>query len=116
MTKKYIEQLAEWVKEHETSRIRKGKSLVAFLAVKADVKEAMDAGYSLKTIWEHMHESGKIPCRYETFLKYVGQYIKNMEPLNPSEKIKKDRKPTQNNSPNVSGFVFNATPKKEDLI
>ena len=77
MAKSYTEQLAEWVKKREASRPRQDKNVVAFLAVRADVKDAMDAGYALKTIWEHLHETGKIAYRYETFLKHVKRHIKH---------------------------------------
>ncbi|MBU0791961.1 MAG: TraK family protein, partial [Gammaproteobacteria bacterium] len=76
MAKSYTDELAEWVKKREASRPRQDKSLVAFLAVRDDIHEAIDAGYSLKTIWEHLHEQGKIPYRYETFLKHVNKHIK----------------------------------------
>jgi hypothetical protein len=49
--------------------------LAAFMAARSDVKAAMEAGYALKIIWEHMREIGRIPFRYETFLKYVRQHI-----------------------------------------
>ena len=116
MAKRYTDQLAEWVKKREASRPRQDKNVVAFLAVRADVKEAMDAGYALKTIWEHMRDIGKIPYRYETFLKHVRRHIKqasepDVEPVTPPAD------PTAKmESPRVSGFTFDATPKKEDLI
>lgn len=132
MAKRYTDQLAEWVKKREASRPRQDKNVVAFLAVRADVKEAMDAGYALKTIWEHMHEIGKIPYRYETFLKHVRRHIKQApEPDTPApppaDQVKDDKpdpkakkageaKTTKKEPPSVSGFTFDATPKKEDLI
>jgi hypothetical protein len=50
--------------------------VVAFLAVKSDVQAALDAGYAMKTIWEHMKETGRLRCRYETFTQHVKRYIK----------------------------------------
>lgn len=57
--------------------LARGEYLPAFLAARSDVIEAMTAGFALKTIWEHMHEIGRIPFRYETFLKYVHRHISN---------------------------------------
>lgn len=57
--------------------LSRGEYLPAFLAARSDVIEAMTAGFALKTIWEHMHEIGRIPFRYETFLKYVNRHITN---------------------------------------
>lgn len=57
--------------------LSRGEYLPAFLAARSDVIKAMTAGFALKTIWEHMHEIGRIPFRYETFLKYVYRHITN---------------------------------------
>jgi creatinine amidohydrolase/Fe(II)-dependent formamide hydrolase-like protein len=46
------------------------------MAVKRDVMEAIASGYALKTIWEHMRETGRLKCSYETFRKHVKRYIK----------------------------------------
>lgn len=55
------------------------------MAARSDVKEAMEAGYALKIIWEHMREIGCIPFRYETFLKYVRQHITKARPGSMSQ-------------------------------
>lgn len=59
MPKTYPEELAEWVKGREAKKPRQDKHVVAFLAVKSDVQAALDAGYAMKTIWEHMKETGE---------------------------------------------------------
>lgn len=137
MAKSYTEELADWVKKREDSRPRQDKNMVAFLAVRADVKAAVEAGYAFKTIWEHMHETGKIPYRYETFLKHVRRHITHA-PANQAKQAavpapaqeddtKTDPKadatitkappgPKKNKARAMSGFTFNPTPNKEDLF
>ena len=63
MPKTYPEELAEWVKGREAKKPRQDKHVVAFLAVKSDVQAALDAGYAMKTIWEHMKETDRLPRR-----------------------------------------------------
>ncbi|WP_293645169.1 TraK family protein [Thiolapillus sp.] len=125
MAKTYTEELAEWVKKRKEKRPRQDLAAVAFMAVREDVKAAIEAGYAQKTIWAHLHEIGKIPYRYETFLKHVRKHIKEAKreegpesakvtPDNPTKAAvgrEKDTKPTKK-----EGFTFDATPKKEDLI
>ncbi len=48
MEKNYPKYLREWVKRKESSR--KAQNMVAFLAVSADVKAALDVGYAVSTI------------------------------------------------------------------
>src|SRR5574338_1427625 len=76
MAKNYTEELADWVSKRKAQRPRQDKNIVAFLAVKGDVKAALDAGYSMKTIWEHLHETGRIEYRYETFTLHVKRHIR----------------------------------------
>lgn len=114
MAKSYTDDLAAWVKKREKSRPRQDKGLVAFIAVKDDVADAIEAGYALKTIWEHMSETGKIPYRYETFLKHVKKHIKakNKSTIKPSQ----TESPPEKAEKKSEGFQFDSKPKKEELL
>lgn len=77
-TKSYTDELAAWIKKRPaTKNPRQDLAAVAFLAVKSDVQAAIAAGYSLATIWEHMHDTGKVEFSYETFRKRVARHIRN---------------------------------------
>jgi len=76
MAKRYSKELESWLKAAKGNKNRRGKHLVAFLVIKDDVQDALEAGYSMKSIWEHMKETGKLSCRYETFLKHVNDHLK----------------------------------------
>lgn len=71
--------------QQQTSQIKRRDYLAVFMAARADVMAAMEAGYALKIIWEYMRETGRIPFRYETFLKYVRQHITNARPSSMSQ-------------------------------
>ena len=129
MGKKYTEDLAEWVEKRAEKKRRQDTAAVAFMAVKAHVIEALDAGYAMTTIWEHMHETGKLKCSYETFRKHVQRFIATKRPshtepdkgtIKPRNVTKADPREAPNRpkleAPSMGGFTFEATPKKEDLI
>lgn len=131
MVKRYSEELAAWIEKRATKKRRQDAAAVAFLSVKADVIDAMEAGYAVTTIWEHMHETGRVKVSYETFRRHVQKYIKAGSPPaapvpavqpNPAKpagkpglKAKADqaRKPEP---PSVGGFDFNQSPEKKDLL
>jgi hypothetical protein len=127
MAKSYPEQLAEWVKRRESTK--RDKNLVAFLAVRDDVKLAVDAGYAVKTIWANMHEEKRVAFGYDTLLNYVNRYIR-MKSTRPADSLpaKTDPQPQvskpypQNQGPRVrapntpAGFKFNSEPNVKDLI
>ena len=128
----FLEELAKWATgARQTTSPRRKETLAAFLAVRQDVKEAIAAGYALKTIWEHMHETGRVSFRYETFLRHVRRHITNAPPECPklpapvkSEVHAKggESKPKALTEPKTSGvssvgsFNFDPTPKKEELL
>jgi len=138
MPKSYTDELAEWVKQREATRPRQDKNVVAFLAVREKVQSGIDAGYALKTIWEHLHETGRIPYRYETFLKHVHRHITNAAkrsevvpapaaanpaPAEATPKAGKRAEPTPHKAGGkgekpaaIPGFTFNANPDKKDLL
>lgn len=125
-TGKFADELAAWVNKKPTKQPRQDRHVIAFLAVKEDVKSALDAGYSMKTIWEYMQETGRIATRYETFTLHVKRYIKNAparqaSPPATSESAPKGKgtsksktKPeTEKTAPiGVKGFNYN--PKIDD--
>jgi len=127
----YPEELAKWLAKRAAKKNRKDASTVAFLAVRTDVKAAMDAGYAMTTIYEHMRETGRVKTSYETFRLHVRRFIKTksvrptpQQPATVNEvKEQKPQKQQEGNSmrkkrgpPKIPEFNFNPTPKKEDLI
>jgi len=134
MAKHYADELAEWVRERPAARPRQDRSTVAFLAVRDDVKAALAAGFSMKTIWAHLHATGRIASRYETFTLHVKRHIRTPPPAHPPAPPPPDSppdsppapaaaapkpapdEPRKTAPPSVGGFTFNATPKTEDLF
>ena len=76
MTTEFEKEITAYMsRDLESGRLKRADYPAAFLLARSDVMEAMEAGYDLKTIWEFLRETGRIPFRYETFLKYVRKYI-----------------------------------------
>ncbi|MEX3547654.1 MAG: TraK family protein [Burkholderia sp.] len=132
MAKSYPEQLGEWVKRRESTK--RDKNLVAFLAVRDDVKAAVEAGYAVKTVWTNMHEAGRVQFGYDTFLNYVNRLIRRPQvdkaakltdasstatATDTSSKPKPAEKKAAAKTPKPaapSGFTFNPSPDKKDLL
>lgn len=125
MAKSYPELLGEWVKRRESTQ--RDKNLVAFLAVRDDVRAAVDAGYAVKTIWANMSEAGRVKFGYDTFLNYTNRLIRKpkaaapshtpapTESVRPTPSIRKTE-PQKTVRPVATGFTFDSAPKKEDLL
>lgn len=132
MAKSYPEQLGEWVKQRTSTR--RDKNLVTFLAVRDDVKAAVDAGYAVKTVWANMTESGRIGFGYDTFLNYVNRMIRRQPAdlvaaatpaphasgaVAANSRTKTGTSTTAAKSMKLgapAGFTFNPVPNEEELL
>ncbi len=56
-------------------RTTEGKNKVAFLALKEDISEALEKGWSITAIWETLHDEGSFTASYNTFRLYIMKYI-----------------------------------------
>ncbi|MBN8499454.1 TraK family protein [Accumulibacter sp.] len=115
-----------------------GRNRAAFLALRVEVKQAIDDGWPVKTIWETLHDEEKVAFSYQAFRGYVNRLIllppvsgeaaptpvgvdqptqvaPRLAPQSapPSAKQPSEWKPEK---PAATGFTFNRTPKKEDLL
>ena len=139
MAKRYSEELAEWVRQRALVTLR-DRNVVAFLALKGDVRDALHNGFAVKTIWAHLHEEKRVAFGYDTFLNYVNKYVRgaggqvdrspvgragSCDRRGAAEGTKKGgalplRTPPQHDAHKpaaaLGGFRFNAAPNVEELI
>lgn len=130
MTKAYTTELAEWIESRKQTR-KRDKNLVAFLAAKGDVSLAIQSGYSVKTIWEHLKATERIPFGYEAFRNYVNKYI-NQEKgksagsvsavgshkakTSPAQTASGNKKESTKKPSEIGAFNYNPDMNIEDLL
>ncbi len=115
----YPDELATWIEKRAAKKRRQDAAVVAFLAARGDVNAAMDSGYAVTTIYEHMHETGRVKCSYETFRKHVKQFIKPGLALRAPAQQKGEslaKKPKAPAPTGIASFNFNPVPNKEELL
>ena len=130
MAKSLSERIAQRVSTRQPSRT--GKNRASFLAVRDDVRKALDDGWPVKVIWDTLRDEGKIEFGYDAFIGYVNRLIRNVEPTPPAkppaDQVKADKpapkakaktdapqEPKKEATP-IGGFNFNPKPNKEDLL
>lgn len=124
MTKSLSERIAERVNGvSKHSAVTRNRA--AFMAVKEEVRQALDDGWCRKLIWETLKEEGKIPFEYQTFLrmtKKAGLDLQANDQVNEDEKLDhKGKNEIVTNNPTkasgaLAGFNFDANARKEDII
>src|SRR4051794_33767938 len=129
MGKTLSERVATRVAKKKPSRSALNRG--AFLALRSEVKQALDDGWPVKTIWETLQEEGKITFSYQSFRGYANRLIlsrgKAPEPVRVVEQDSAAlpeagqsgqgmREGGVERTARVSGFRFESVPKKEDLL
>ena len=109
------------------------RNRAAFLALRGEVKQAIDDGWPVKTIWETLHGEGKVAFSYQAFRGYVNRLILSPSANGEATPLVVADQPRQAAPRSVpqsaktpaewqpaklaaTGFTFNRTPKKEDLL
>lgn len=123
MRRSYPDELAAWIKTRAPKKRRQDVAAVAFLTVRADVKDAIDAGYAVSTIYEHMRETGRVKSTYETFRKHVQRFIKaapaavaSKPPSTEAKQSAVQPQPKKTEPAGIAGLTFNPQPNKKDLL
>ena len=114
-------KLSERIREHVSTKKpnKRAKNLAAFLANKEEIEAAINDNGSVKIIWETLHDEGRISISYQAFNNYVNRHIraknvKQAQPISQPENEHQEAEVTKRNT--STGFVFNSTPNKEDLV
>ena len=99
------------------SPARNAQNRAAFLALRPDIEEALKDGWPVKTIWETLHEEGKITYGYQAFRGYVNRLILS-DTIPPSVKPNLIVNEKNQSTPfhDIPGFVTSPIQKKEDFI
>ncbi|MBP6070236.1 MAG: TraK family protein [Candidatus Accumulibacter sp.] len=131
MAKSLSARIAERIaRKKPTGNVR---NRAAFLALRGEVKQAIDDGWSVKTIWEALHDEEKVTFSYQAFRGYVNRLILSppasgeATPLVVADQSRQAaprlvpqlaRTPAEWKPEKLAatGFTFNKTPKKEDLL
>lgn len=112
MATSYSAELSDWLANRDHAKRSKNRHLVSFLAVRGDVREALDKGYSRRSIWEHMSATGKLSYRYEAFLKHVRRHITD---ILPKQSTVNNPQPTQKapETPTIQRLIDKENEKKK---
>ncbi len=118
MAKNLSTRTAERVAVKKPSRNAQNRA--TFLALRGDIKQALDDGWPVKTIWETLHEEGKVEFSYQAFRGYVNRLILSQPAAKDgpkTEKIpEKTQGKTQEKNTGISGFSYDPSPDKKDLL
>lgn len=88
MEKNLLERLVIEAKTGNKKNVR--FNLAAFLLMRDEVFKAIDAGWSVRFIWELLYKEEKITFSYQTFLKFVNKYKTKKTEKSTKDVVKKE--------------------------
>ena len=107
MTKILSERIALFTDKHKnTSK----QFLPVFIALKPDIEQALQDGWTVHQVWDTLYDEGKIKCSYQWFRTLVNRHITD----NRNQKILTT--PGKSAVADQDGFRFNSATEKEELI
>ena len=107
MTKTLSERIALFADKNKNT----GKQfLPAFIALKPDIEQALQDGWTVRQIWNTLHDEKKIKCSYQWFRTLVNRHITD------DSKQKQHKSSTKTAVIDQEGFRFNSATEKEELI
>jgi hypothetical protein len=89
---------------------QRGEGRAAFLVHKAEIEEALLAGWTVRNVWETLHDEGKISISYVAFTTYVRRYLPAVKAAPKAEAVRPKAPPKS------SGFSIQSVPNKEDIV
>ncbi|MCW8385510.1 TraK family protein [Fluoribacter dumoffii] len=121
MKKSLAENIMSSKQNPQRTNTRKHK--VEFLAMREDISEALEKGWSIIVIWETLRDEGSFTATYNTFRLYVLKYLNGQksgysqkdinvqQPKRLAVNQDKERKPSA-----MPSFTFNPIPNLEELL
>jgi hypothetical protein len=107
MTKTLSERVALFTDKNKNT----GKQfLPVFIALKPDIEQALQDGWTVYQVWDTLFAEGKITCSYQWFRTLVNRHIAN----DSKQKIRTASKKSA--VADQEGFRFNSATEKEELI
>lgn len=84
---------------------------IEFITLKSDIEEALNAGCSMKAVWETLKSEEQFTFGYKSFRHYVVTIIK-LEQEKTKDGATEEVKPKNS----TQGFIYNSTPNLEELV
>lgn len=105
MTKTLTERIAERMGQREPSSYQRNRA--AFLALRSEIRTALEDGWSMRAIWETLHAEKRLAFGYDAFTVYVKKLIKQPNPAvqSSSKPAVEPSKPPEKSGDGVAGQV-----------
>ncbi|HEL8002163.1 TraK family protein [Legionella pneumophila serogroup 1] len=120
MKKSLIENIMISKKSQQKTNARKNK--VEFLAIREDISEALEKGWSMTVIWETLRDEESFTATYNTFRLYILKYLNGQKSgysQNESVEVRAKKSvvsSSKTKDTSIPSFKYNPIPNIKDLL
>ncbi|MBN9226131.1 MULTISPECIES: TraK family protein [Legionella] len=120
--KKSLTEIISTSKQSQQRTIAR-KNKVEFLAMREDISEALEKGWSLTAIWETLHDEGSFTATYNTFRLYVLKFLNGQlsgysqkDSIDQCHKKQVNKPVSKKKTDPIPSFTYNSIPDPEKLL
>lgn len=110
MARALVERVAETVRKRDKSARSRNRAVV--LAHRDAIAEALDAGFSVKDVWETLRTEGVVASSYQAFRGHVNRTVLCRKTAPAAASPSKLAVRTSG----LPGFTFDSKPDKKELL
>ncbi|WP_133140257.1 TraK family protein [Legionella genomosp. 1] len=121
MKKSLTENIMTSKQSQQRTSARKNK--VTFLAMREDISEALEKGWSITIIWETLRDEGSFTATYNTFRLYVLKYLNGQKlGYSPKDSVgagtnrSVENQSSRKRDITIPSFTYNPIPNMKDLL
>ena len=108
------ERIAERAREKSACAPHSNRAII--LALRNDIQQALDDGWSVLAVYQTLYDEGRVIFSYQAFRRYVNRI--HLGKLATEKRPPKQPNKTafKSSAAPATGFSFNPTPNKEELL
>lgn len=99
------------IQNQQKTQGKRRTAKIEFIALQPDIEEALNAGCSMKAVWETLKSEDQFTFGYKSFRHHVITIIKSEQ-----EKTKDGATEEVKPKNSTQGFIYNSTPNLEELV
>ncbi|WP_165390058.1 TraK family protein [Kerstersia gyiorum] len=110
--KALTERIAE--RQRSAAPSSAGANRAVMLALRDDIQQALDDGWSVLAIYQTLHDEGQLTFSYQAFRRHVNRHLLGKPPEQPKQRVASSAAEKQHTAPHK--FTFNPSPNPRDLL
>lgn len=108
------ERIAERAREKSACTPHSNRAII--LALRNDIQQALDDGWSVRAVYQTLYDESRVTFSYQAFRRYVNRIHLGKLATEKRPPRQPNKTAFKSSAAPATGFSFNPTPNKEELL